>query len=62
MFDLIENFLNLKFFFHQIVASLPYNATEIVKFLKTFNFFRKKVGLFIENIFFSKSGKVEVLL
>ena len=38
MFDLIGHFLNV-IFFHQIVASLPTNATRIVRFLKTFSNF-----------------------
>ena len=28
--------LNVKSFFYQIVAKLAYNATEIIRFLKTF--------------------------
>ena len=52
--------------FHQYVANLPYNATEIVRFLKTFKIwvFLKKINGFSEKKFwiFSKSLKFENLL
>ena len=52
--------LNVKLFFHQIVAQLPYYATGIVRILKTFKiwvFFRKIDGFWKKNDFFFKIDK-----
>ena len=52
--------------FHQIVAYLPYNATELVRFLKIFKlcfFFSKKIdGFFLEKclIFFQNRLRCQI--
>ena len=58
--------LNVKLFFDQTVANLPYKAPEVLRFLKTFEiwvFFEKKDGFFEKNLNFfeiSKGGKIAV--
>ena len=59
--------LNLKIFYHQVIAYLPYNKTEIVRFLKyirngyflkkNMDFFGKKTGFFFK---IGKGGKFSV--
>ena len=53
-------FLNMKICLDQIVANLPQNATEVVKFLETFKmwvFFEKLDGVFGKNLNFVKIAK-----
>ena len=55
------HFLTLKVFYHQIIANLPYNETEIVGFLKRFEiwgFLKKLMFFFKRNLIFSKSLKM----
>ena len=50
----------IEFFYHQIIRNLPKNATEIVRFLKTFKiwgFFGKKTLQFFKIV---KGGKFAV--
>ena len=51
--------LKLKNFHHQTIANLPYNATEIVRFLKYVRKLGviKKVGFFEKKLKFFKIGK-----
>ena len=65
--DVRSRFWTWNFFFHQCVANLPQNATEIERFLKTFKFwvfFQKIDGFFekkLENFFkIEKGGKFAV--
>ena len=62
--DNVRHFPNSKIFHKQITAKLPQNATEIIRFLKTYEilgFFEKVDEFFRKNIFkIAKSGKFAV--
>ena len=57
--DNVRHFPNSKIFHQQITAKLPQNATEIVRFLKTYEIlgFFEKVDEFFRKKTFSKSLK-----